>query len=87
MTRKERKCLAAAEKVKAVKKVLVDKKSISEVCEELGIAPSAFYLWQKQLFEGAEAIFIRSPGVKLKNHIPKSELLTLKPSYVNAKRQ
>jgi transposase-like protein len=57
--RKERQFLKASEKVKAVKKVLLDKVSVSAVCEELGIAPSAFYKWQGQLFEGAEGVFER----------------------------
>jgi transposase-like protein len=29
---------------------------VSQVCDELGIAPSAFYSWQTKLFDNAEQV-------------------------------
>ncbi len=45
-----------------VRRVLVDKVDISKVCEETGCCPSQVYRWQKQLFDGAAAVFNRKNG-------------------------
>ena len=36
---------------------LVDKVPVSELCEELGLRPTMFYRWQKELFENGAAAF------------------------------
>jgi transposase len=41
-------------KATALKKHYVDKRPVSEICEELKIQPSLFYHWQRQLFENAD---------------------------------
>jgi transposase-like protein len=56
MSGKRRK-FTAAEKVRVLRRHLVDKVPVSEVCEKEGIQPTQFYNWQKQLFEGAAALF------------------------------
>lgn len=43
-------------KAAALKKHYVDKKPVSEICEELKIQPSLFYHWQRQLFENADKV-------------------------------
>jgi hypothetical protein len=35
----------------------VDKIPVSELCEELGLRPTLFYRWQKDLFENGAAAF------------------------------
>jgi len=35
----------------------VDKIPVSELCEELGLRPTVFYRWQKELFENGAAAF------------------------------
>jgi transposase len=35
----------------------VDKVPVSELCEELGLRPTVFYRWQKELFENGAAAF------------------------------
>jgi transposase-like protein len=47
--------ISDAEKVKAIKLHLLEKKPVSEVCDEMEIAPSAYYKWQLKLFENAES--------------------------------
>jgi transposase len=42
------------EKVKILKRHLLEKEPISKVCDESQIAPSQFYAWQSKLFEHAE---------------------------------
>jgi len=49
--RKERKHFTPEEKVAILRRHLVDKIPVSELCEELGLRPTVFYRWQKELFE------------------------------------
>ncbi len=43
-----------ADKVKILKRHLLEKVPVSELCDEKGIAPSVFYKWQATLFDNAE---------------------------------
>jgi len=56
MARKRRN-YSSAEKVAALRKHLLEQVPISRVCDELGVSPNLFYIWQKQFFENAEAVF------------------------------
>jgi transposase-like protein len=59
--RKERKHFTPEEKVAILRRHLVDKVPVSELCEELSLRPTVFYRWQKELFEnGAAAFQLRS---------------------------
>jgi transposase len=40
----------------ALKQHYVEKKPVSEICEELKLQPSLFYHWQRQLFENADSV-------------------------------
>jgi transposase-like protein len=53
----QRRRFEAAEKVKIIREHLLDKRPLSEVCEQYGIAPTQFYQWQKQFFEHGTAAF------------------------------
>src|SRR5438270_11473342 len=55
--RKERKHFTPEEKVTILRRHLVDKVPVSELCEELGLRPTVFYRWQKELFENGAAAF------------------------------
>jgi transposase len=52
------------DKVAILKRHLVEKTPLSDLCDEYGIQPSMFYRWQKQLFENGAAAFAKSakPG-------------------------
>ena len=52
-----RRHFTAQEKVDALKRHLLEATPISNLCDQLGIAPNLFYRWQKDLFEGAHAVF------------------------------
>jgi transposase len=43
-----------ADKVKILKRHLLEKVPVSELCDENGIAPSVYYNWQTKLFDNAE---------------------------------
>lgn len=54
---RERKNHTPEEKVAILKRHLVDKVPVSDLCDELGLNPTVFYGWQKQLFENGAAAF------------------------------
>lgn len=50
------------QKAAAVKRHLIDKVPVSQICEEMGgVQPTVFYNWQNQLFENGDRI-LGSPG-------------------------
>jgi len=55
--RKERKHYTSEEKVSILRRHLLDKVPVSDLCEELGLQPTVFYRWQKEFFENGAAAF------------------------------
>jgi len=58
MTR-NRKNYTPEEKVAILRRHLVEKVPVSDLCDELGLNPTVFYGWQKQFFENGAAAFQR----------------------------
>jgi transposase len=54
---KQRKHYTAGEKVAILRRHLLDKVPVSDLCEELGLRPTVFYRWQKEFFENGAAAF------------------------------
>lgn len=61
------------EKLAVVKRHLVDKTPVSELCDELGLQPTQVYTWQKQLFENGGSAFAK-PGRKSKKEETKDKM-------------
>lgn len=59
---RQRKNYTPEEKVAILKRHLVEKVPVSDLCDELGLNPTVFYGWQKQLFENGAATFQRRRG-------------------------
>jgi len=55
--RKERKYYTAEEKVAVLRRHLLDKVPVSDLCGELSLKPTVFYRWQKEFFENGAAAF------------------------------
>jgi len=55
--RKERKHYSGEEKVAILRRHLLDKVPVSDLCDELGRQPTVFYRWQKEFFENGAAAF------------------------------
>ena len=55
--KKERKHYTAEEKVAILRRHLLDKVPVSDLCEEHGLQPTVFYRWQKEFFENGAAAF------------------------------
>ena len=54
---KPRRHFADHEKVAILKRHLLEKTPVSDLCDEAGIAPNLFYRWQKEFFENGHAAF------------------------------
>jgi transposase-like protein len=54
-----RKNFTPEQKVAIVRRHLLDKVPISDLCDELGIQPTQYYQWQKQFFENGTGAFER----------------------------
>src|ERR1700722_18196066 len=74
--RKERKHFTPEKKVAILRRHLVDKIPVSELCEELGLRPTVFYRWQKELFENGATQLSWHPvlGLELFLHRPERPL-------------
>lgn len=56
---KQRRTFTAEQKVGILKRHLLEKVPVSDLCDELGIHPTLFYNWQKEFFENGAAAFLR----------------------------
>ena len=54
---KQRRHFADTEKVAILKKHLVEKVPISNLCDEFGLHPNQVYTWLKEFFENGHAAF------------------------------
>lgn len=60
----ERRRLTPPEKIAALKRHLLEGVPVSTICDELGIAPTLFYRWQKELFENGHTVFENGRSTK-----------------------
>ncbi len=51
--KKERRHWSADEKIKLLRRHLIEKIPISKICDDANLAPSLFHRWQEQLFQNA----------------------------------
>ena len=50
------------EKVRILRLHLLEKKPISQICEQYGLNPNLFYRWQKEFFEHGAIVFKQEGG-------------------------
>ncbi|MCW7755344.1 transposase [Desulfobotulus sp. H1] len=62
--RKKRHNYSAQEKVTILKRHLVDRVAVSDVCDEYDLQPTVFYRWQKEFFENGAAAFEKSNSAR-----------------------
>ena len=58
----KRKQFTPEQKVAVVRRHLVEKVPVSDLCDEFGVHANQYYNWQKQLFENAATAFARRPN-------------------------
>ena len=54
---RKRRYFTPQEKVAVLKRHLLEKTPVSDLCDELGIVPALFYRWQKEFFENGHTAF------------------------------
>ncbi len=54
---KQRRNFSGTEKMVILREHLIEKVTVSEVCDKHGLQPTMFYQWQKKLFENGAAVF------------------------------
>lgn len=67
MSQRTRRKFSAEDKAAILRKHLVDKKPVSDVCDEYGIQPSVFYGWQRQLMENMASALDGGAGRRQRN--------------------
>jgi transposase len=81
MSEKKKRFINPEEKVSILRRHLLEKVPVSELCDEYGIQPTQFYQWQKQFFErGADVFRQHNEGRRDKAHERKIERLEKKLS-------
>jgi transposase-like protein len=55
----KRKYLTPEQKVAIVRRHLLENVPVSDLCDEFGIHPTQYYIWQKHLFENGALAFER----------------------------
>ena len=83
MSQGTRRKFSAEEKAAILRKHLVEKKPVSDVCDEYGIQPSLFYGWQRQLMENMAAALDGGAGRRQRNG--REERLTSKIEALESK--
>ena len=67
-----RRHFSTGQKATILKRYLVDKVPISDLCDEFGIKPNQIYAWQKILFDHAETAF-QQAGVRAAGKVSAQE--------------
>jgi transposase-like protein len=81
MSKRTRRNHSAEQKAALLKRHLVEKVPISDICNENSIQPSLFYYWQRQLFENAGTTL----GTTAKGTVNRERELEAKIAQLEAK--
>ena len=81
--RKKRKNYTAQEKVFILKRLLVDRVPVSDLCDEYNLQPTVFYRWQKEFFENGAAAFEKDNSTQKKAEQKRIEQLEAKLQVKN----
>ena len=66
------------EKVRILRRHLIDHVPVSDLCDEMGLQPTVFYRWQKEFFEHGAAAFGRQGNGKERGYQRRIEVLEAK---------
>ena len=79
--RRQRRPFSGDEKVAILRRHLLEKVPISELCDEHHLAPNVFYRWQKEFFENGAAAFERNNGTEVRHLKNRVEALQTKLAH------
>jgi len=75
---RKRKKYTVEQKVAILRRHLIEKVPVSDLCDEHGLQPTVFYRWQKEFFENGAAAFEKSNGKREKKIRERIEALEAK---------
>ncbi len=81
-----RRRFTSEEKASIVRRHLIDKVPMSDLCDEFGLRPTQIYAWQKQLFENAAMAFER-PGQRAKQEDGKDRRIKALEAKIQQKNE
>jgi transposase len=61
-SKRSRRQYSTEQKVAILRRHLIDRVPVSDLCDEYKLQPSVFYQWQRHLFENLAGAFERAPG-------------------------
>ena len=76
--RKQRKNYTGKEKVYILKRHLVDREPVSDLCDKYDLQPTVFYRWQKEFFENGASAFEKTNGSRMQAEQKRIEQLEAK---------
>lgn len=76
--KKKRNNYTAEEKVIILKRHLVDKIPVSDICDQYKLHPTVFYRWQKEFFENGAAAFDKPKSLQDKKKEKRIQALEMK---------
>ena len=83
----ERRHLNPQEKIAALKRHLLEGVPVSTICDELGIAPTLFYRWQKDLFENGHSLFENGRVAKAVDNAKDEKIQKLEEELARERRK
>jgi transposase InsO family protein/transposase-like protein len=86
--KKERHNYTPQEKVTILRKHLIEKQPVSEICDKHNLQPTVFQRWMKEFFENGAAALDREPNEKLEEKLRKKDevMAELLEEYVIVKK-
>ena len=72
---KKRRYFTAEQKVSSIRKHLIEKIPVSDICDELQISTARFYQWQTEFFENGDKAFSKAKNSELKKSSQKNSIL------------
>ncbi len=76
--KRKRKNYKPEEKVAIIKRHLIDKLPVSDLCDEYKLQPTVFYRWQKEFFENGASAFAKETSRKKRLETERIEALEQK---------
>ena len=83
MSSRKRRQFKPEEIMAILRKHLVDKVPVSEVCDQHGLNPTVFYRWQKQLFEKGASAFERQAPARNQRLVLEKKVTSLESKLAN----
>jgi transposase-like protein len=79
--RRKRRSFSAEDKVRILRRHLVEKVPVSDLCDEHGLHPTLFYKWQKEFFENGASAFERGKDGKERRLEKENQALKVKIAH------